>query len=360
MNKNVVNNNIKVPNFNRGDYNKLRESLSIINWKNIFKEKNMYEMWEAFKEIIEGLQRECIPVKTLRKSKNKPLWWNNEINEKIKIKRKYFKEYKSFKIKLDEEQYENLLKEVTKIIRKSKRLKEISVAKDRCSNPKKFYGYYKYNNKSKQSIGPLKDSQGNFTSSDNEIVDLLNAHFSSVFQEDNGRNNEITIKENNKFFNNIDISREEIKQLILKSDSNKSMGPDNIHIRVLKEGIDNFSEALAMLYSKSIVSGEIPDDWKEANVTALFKKGEKSDPENYRPISLTSVVSKLLEKLIKKSLVLYLENNNLLNESQHGYRNHRSCLTNLLEYVEHVTNEIDLGKKVDIIYIDFCKAFDKV
>ena len=89
MNKNVIN-NIKVPNFNRGDYNKLREKVSIINWKNIFKEKNTYEMWETFKEIIEGFQRECIPVKTLRSSKNKPLWWNNEINEKIKLKRKYF------------------------------------------------------------------------------------------------------------------------------------------------------------------------------------------------------------------------------------------------------------------------------
>ena len=125
-------------------------------------------------------------------------------------------------------------------------------------------------------------------------------------------------------------------------------------------GIDSFSVALTILFQKSIESSEIPEDWKKANITALYKKGVKSDPGNYRPISLTSVVSKILEKLIKKNLVLYLESNNLLKESQHGYRNNKSCLTNLLEYVEHVTSEIDLGKNVDVIYIDFCKAFDKV
>ena len=84
-----------------------------------------------------------------------------------------------------------------KRLKKSKRLKEISIASDRRSNPKKFFSYYKYNNKSKQPIGPLKDSQGNFTSNDKEVVNLLNNHFCSVFKEDDGRNNEIAIAINN-------------------------------------------------------------------------------------------------------------------------------------------------------------------
>ena len=134
----------------------------------------------------------------------------------------------------------------------------------------------------------------------------MNNHFCSVFKEDDGRNNEIAIAINNHFLNNVDIVREEIIQIVKQSENNKSMGPDNIHIRALKEGINSFSVALTILFQKSIESSEIPEDWKKANITALYKKGVKSDPGNYRPISLTSVVSKILEKLIKRKLVLYL------------------------------------------------------
>ena len=89
------------------------------------------------------------------------------------------------------------------------------------------------------------------------------------------------------------------------------------------------------------MTGVIPDDWKTANVTALFKRAKKSDPGNYPPISLTSQVSKILEKLITKELVDYLEINNLLYASQHGFRYKRSCLTNLLDFLEHAVSKLD-------------------
>ena len=95
-------------------------------------------------------------------------------------------------------------------------------------------------------------------------------------------------------------------------------------------------------------------------VTPLFKKGSRAKPENYRPVSLTSILGKMLESIVKDQIVKHLESNNLIHSSQHGFTKGRSCLTNLLEFMEIVTKELDEGNAVDLVYLDFAKAFDKV
>ena len=109
-----------------------------------------------------------------------------------------------------------------------------------------------------------------------------------------------------------------------------------------------------------MTTGQVPSDWKLANVTPIFKKGSKSNPENYRPVSLTSVPCKLMESIIRDNVVDHLLLNQLIKSSQHGFMKHKSCTTNLLEFLENVTKMVDNGDPVDIIYLDFSKAFDKV
>jgi len=116
----------------------------------------------------------------------------------------------------------------------------------------------------------------------------------------------------------------------------------------------------ALGHSASLNCGVVPADWKDAGVIPLFKKGKKSDTQNYRPVSLTSIVCKILESIIKDSILGHLTKFSLIRESQHGFTKGRSCLTNLLEFMEEVTDKLDNGKPVDIIYLDFAKAFDKV
>ena len=120
------------------------------------------------------------------------------------------------------------------------------------------------------------------------------------------------------------------------------------------------AKPLAELFRLSIDSGCIPQDFRDAIVTPIFKKGSKSKVENYRPVSLTSIVGKMLESIIKEQIVNFVDSNNLIRDSQHGFTSGRSCLTNLLDFFETVTREIDLGNNVDLIYLDFAKAFDKV
>ena len=97
-----------------------------------------------------------------------------------------------------------------------------------------------------------------------------------------------------------------------------------------------------------------------ANVTPVFKKGSRSTLTNYRPISLTSLPCKIFESILKEKIVEHLDTHRLLNDSQHGFISHKSCTSNLLEYLEFVTNAIDSGQNVDSIYLDFSKSFDKV
>ena len=137
-------------------------------------------------------------------------------------------------------------------------------------------------------------------------------------------------------------------------------GVDGIPPKLLMETVEQIRIPLARVFNLSLKEGVVPFEWKEANIIPLFKKGSRNKSENYRPVSLTSVICKLLERLIKDHMVDFLVKHKLLNSSQHGFLKARSCLTNMLCFLEEITKWIDVGSPVDIIYLDFQKAFDKV
>ena len=145
-----------------------------------------------------------------------------------------------------------------------------------------------------------------------------------------------------------------IAKKIKKMKDNKSPGVDGIPPKLLKEIVEQISTPLAKLFNLSL-EGIVPSEWKEANITPLFKKGLRNKPENYRPVSLTSIVCKLLKTLIRDHMVEFLVKHKLINTSQHGFLKARSCLTNLL-FFEEITKWVD----DDVVYLDFQKVFDKV
>ena len=142
--------------------------------------------------------------------------------------------------------------------------------------------------------------------------------------------------------------------------ANKSPGPDGIHPAILHECSDILSVPLCIIFQKCLDSSFVPADWRVANVTPIFKKGDRSLPCNYRPVSLTSVVCKVMESMVKDCVLKHLLDNDLLKLSQHGFLPNRSCITNLLSFLEDVSLSLDSGHCIDVIYLDFQKAFDKV
>ena len=117
---------------------------------------------------------------------------------------------------------------------------------------------------------------------------------------------------------------------------------------------------LAIIFQHSIDQSRVPQQWRTANVTPIFKKGSKRDAANYRPISLTSHIGKLLERIIRDHILRHLDNKQLIKPSQHGFLPGRYCQSNLLEFLERVTDDTDRGNNTDVAYLDFAKAFDNV
>ena len=123
---------------------------------------------------------------------------------------------------------------------------------------------------------------------------------------------------------------------------------------------EELAPGLAHLFQISIDNGKIPLDWKSALVTPVFKKGNRSTPANYRPISLTSIVCKILEHIIHTSVISYFERNNILTDCQHGFRKHRSCETQLILMINDLSRGLNDKQQIDAILLDFSKAFDRV
>ena len=117
---------------------------------------------------------------------------------------------------------------------------------------------------------------------------------------------------------------------------------------------------LAIIYSKCLEAGEVPPEWKMSNVAPIFKKGSKSAPGNYRPVSLTCVLCKVMEKIICDAIIKHLKLYDLIRRSQHGFMRRKSTLTNLLSYLEDLNKIMDEGHSLDVVYLDFSKSFDKV
>ena len=140
----------------------------------------------------------------------------------------------------------------------------------------------------------------------------------------------------------------------------KSAGPDELSPRFLHIVGEYLSYPLMVIFNKTLKDGKVPDDWKSSNIAPIFKNGKRGLPENYRPVSLTSQVSKMFESIIRDRIVYHLESQCLLRDSQHGFRKGKSCLTNLLTFLDRVTGSVDEGDAVDVVFLDLAKAFDKV
>ena len=138
------------------------------------------------------------------------------------------------------------------------------------------------------------------------------------------------------------------------------MGPDGLHPRVLRELADVVAKPLSIIFWQSWLTGDVPVDWKLANVTPIFKKGQKDDPGSYRPISLTSMPGKVMERIISQTIMDQLKVNQGIRPSQHGFTNSRSCLTNLISFCDKVTRLVDEDQAINVVYLDFSKAFDTV
>ena len=229
------------------------------------------------------------------------------------------------------------------------------------TNSKYFFSYAKKFSKVHTGIGPLTDKNSNTITCANEMAEMLSKQYASVWTTPSSIQNEgTTVDESYPTISDIEFGPEHLESAIDELTNNASPGPDKIPAILLKKCKTSLSVPLFLIWRKSLDTSVINNIQKSANIIPIHKGGSKAIPKNYRPIALTSHLIKIFEKVIRNKLVSYLEQNNLLNATQHGFRIGRSCLSQLLEHFDKITKLMEDGHDVDVVYVDFAKAFDKV
>ena len=242
--------------------------------------------------------------------------------------------------------------------------REIKAVRNIKLNPRYFFSYAKKFAKVKSSVSPLKDIHGILQADPKVKAEILQDQYVKVFSDPSAADiDQCTAQLNPDYtekLENIEFDQQDIADAIKELDPYSSTPDGDIPARVLTRCSTQLSKPLYLLWQKSFQSGVIPDSLKNQYITPVFKKGDKTDAANYRPISITSHVIKIFERVLRKSLVSHMENNNLLSSKQHGFRKKRSCLTQLIDHVDSILKTLNGGHEVDTIYLDYAKAFDKV
>ena len=159
---------------------------------------------------------------------------------------------------------------------------------------------------------------------------------------------------------NIVIREEGVSKLLKNLNPHKASDPDDISPWVLQTTAEEISPALSILFQLSLDSGDVPEDWLCANITPIFKKGDRTKPANYRSVNLTAVCSKVIEHILHSNIMTHLDTHSILCSQQHGFRKGHSCETQLLSTIQDIAQAVDKKQQVDVIIMDFQKAFDKV
>jgi ribonucleases P/MRP protein subunit RPP40 len=354
----------KIFDYFKTDYDQIRDEIKLLNWDDIVEGKCVITDWERLKLALLEIRDKFISLKKTRNAKCK---WVTRLSTKCRrAKNKAWRKYKE--LGNDKEMYQvyiTLQKISQKVNRTAKRNFEQKLARNVKENSKSFFAYIRNKQRTKDVVGPLKDKLGQVVTDDQKTANLLNEYFSSVFTLENKNNIPIPVQMFKGEMNiegllNIVITADSVEKKLENLNVNKCPGLDGLHPKLLAEIRKEISEPLAKLFRCSLETGVVPMDWKDAGVVPLFKKGKKTDPQNYRPVSLTCLICKIMESFLKDAILIHLNKFSLIKDSQHGFMKGRSCLTNLLDFMEEVTNELDEGKPVDIIFLDFAKAFDKV
>ncbi|OPJ71079.1 hypothetical protein AV530_017375 [Patagioenas fasciata monilis] len=156
------------------------------------------------------------------------------------------------------------------------------------------------------------------------------------------------------------VDEDWVREQLGNLDIHKSMGLDGIHPQVLKELAEVIAGPHSIIFAKSWEMGEVPEDWRKANVIPVFKKDKKEDPGSYRPVGHTSIPGKVMEQLVLGAISKHIKDKRVIRGSQHGFTKGKSCLTNLIAFYEVIMRWVDDGRAVDVVYFDFSNAFDTV
>lgn len=346
------------------DWESINTSVRSINFERQFENKSAQKILDLIYQIAYDEVVEFVP-KRRKKVQHK---LGRIPTDRRKLMRRRGRVNKSILKCTTEARKELLRKELIQIeisiqksLHKSASYQESKAISAIKTNPKFFFSYVKKFSKVKESVGPLLNEKLHYTNDPKEMADLLSRQYTKVFSVPS-----LTHVDPKELFENdthtltdINFTLVDIISAIKSTRSNSASGPDGLPIILLQKCLP-FANALFIFWKKCWDEGITLPSLKQPVVIPIHKGGSKGVPAHYRPISLTSHIIKIFERVVRKEMVIYIEENGLFNPSQHGFRIGRSCLSQLLSHYDKIISTLEDGNNADVIYLDFSKAFDKV
>ena len=342
----------KVYNFKKADWDAINRDLCSMNWQ-FLNSLDPDSSWKIVKENLLILANKYIPKVTI-KSEFQPPWFDSELFSVCRKKERLRSTFNGSGLLSDELKFTASRKHFKRL--SSTKMKDnLFNSDDPALITKKFWAHVKYQSSSCR-IPNCVSYAGKLCLRPKEQAELFNAFFYDQFSEPSAY--DVDISYNGDVDYSIDFDHRTVRKLLSNINSNKAQGPDGIHGKILKNCAVGLAFPLTCIFRVSYNCGYIPQEWKLANVVPIFKKGNKGEVENYRPISLTCLVMKVFERIIKDKLLLLT--NDLLDPRQHGFLEHKSCTTNMVNFCDSLALSLNENVINHVIYFDFAKAFDSV
>ncbi len=351
--------------WSRADYNAINNHIASYDWQTMFDSLSATDCYSILVDKYNEAVSLHIPTTTAPTVVKKELWVTPEVMEAVEQKRITWEQFIAAgrlshqKLK---EQHRHACKNVAKVVRSAVYSYEEELAIASKKDPKRLHSHIRSKQRVQDLIRAIEKPSGETTVDNKVICSTLNDYFQSVFMLEPELPNVFLPLRTSAVcdFSESDISIVDVANKLHDLDDTKAMGVDGIHPRVLSNCSASFAFPLTLVFMRAISTGDVPDLWKKSNVTPIFKKGSKVKASNYRPVSLTCVLCKVMESFIHERIMSFCSVNGLISKAQHGFVKRKGCLTNLLEARDILTEAIHLSFSVDVIYTDFAKAFDKV
>lgn len=339
--------------FKNLDYNSLKHYLAFIEWPIVFNHcVTVDDFYNTFLKIIfDAVNLFTQNYPKIERKSTMPLKLRKLLNKKKQI----WHYYKLNRTSENCLKYKSICKKVKRFQKSLLISKEVKLLKNNSINL--FYKFVNNRLNQKQSIPPIYNNGSLHISSETK-ASIFNNYFASVFTKDNGISPVITTDHQTDLHISFDLASVDLA--VKKLNSTFSIGPDGLCAYFFKQLSEVIIFPLQTIFEVSYRTGTLPHYWKSANIVPVFKKGDPSLAENYRPISLTCASSRIMESIINQKLVSYLTDNKIISNCQFGFLKNKSCTFQLLHCKNRWTKSLDLGHFIDIIYLDISKAFDSV
>lgn len=323
---------------------------SMLNCTNV---DSMYDNWQ---DTVTLAIDTCVPKVQIRNSRDPP-WFDSEARHIVNRKHTAWRRAKSQNTEATWSRYRRIRNE-TRILLKAKHNSYIASLDQICKdNPKRFWSFFRSKTKSHALPTVLMDGDRELTSP-LEKANLFNEYFCSVFTQPDLDALPVITDPTEVLIPDPTFTADHVMSVLKNLDVNTAFALGDLSPFILKHCSISLAPSLACLFNASLLSGCVPLCWKRANIVPIHKKGDKHNVSNYRPISLLNSVSKVMERCIVNYLYPFLRN--VIHPYQHGFMRGRSCSSQLLKVYHNIGKILDRGGQVDIVYLDFSKAFDSI